>query len=147
MSLIDKNELPQVEMEFMNDVHAKDADIINDLYSLVLRYEDDPSQINEKLLNDKYEEWFSHTIEHFKGEEEKMIELNFPPYLMHKKEHEKALETMDYVYQSWKKSKDIIIIKQYLSQELPQWLNKHIQTMDTVTAMFFKTGMSPCSAH
>lgn len=147
MILIDKNDLPEVAMEFMNDVHNEDVDIINDLYALVLRYEDEPNKANEKLLNEKYEEWFSHTIEHFKNEEEKMLELNFPPYQIHKSEHENALYMMDKVYRFWQDSKEIAILRQYLSQELPPWLLQHIQTMDTVTAMFFKTGMSPCPAH
>ncbi len=143
--LINKNAIPLVAMEFMNETHKEDVDIINDLYTLVVQYEDNPSQENEELLNARYQEWIIHTIDHFATEEKKMLELNFPPYPMHKGEHEKALHTMDNIFRQWRDSKNINILKDYLSQELPQWLTHHIQTMDTVTAMFFQTGQSPCS--
>lgn len=147
MSLIDIKNIPQVEMEFMNDVHEEDVNIINDLYDAVLAYEQNPSESNEQNITKKYQEWFDHTVEHFKGEEEKMIELKFPPYPMHKGEHDSALQTMDKVYREWCSSKEIEPLKLYFKDHLPQWLTHHIQTMDTVTAMFFKTGVSPCSAH
>jgi hemerythrin len=143
--LIDKSTLPQVAMEFMNDVHDEDVDIINDLYELVLKLEQEPSIENEEALEKKYQEWFEHTVEHFRGEEEKMQELRFPPYPMHKGEHDNALRKMDGIFRVWKDTKDLSIIKSYLMDELPQWLTHHIQTMDTVTAMFFSTGLSPCS--
>ena len=145
--LINKDSLPQVAMDFMNETHNEDVDIINALFELVLVCENDSSEANVNALSQKYQEWFEHTIEHFSTEEEKMQEMLFPPYPMHKGEHEKALHTMDTVFRNWKKDSDIKALKNYLENELPSWLTHHIQTMDTVTAMFFKTGMSPCSAH
>ena len=133
MSLISQEELPQVAMEFMNDVHAEDVDIINNLHSLIQDYTDDSDSIDKA-----YEDWFEHTLDHFEGEEIKMLELNFPPYAMHKGEHEKALARMEEIYRSWKESRDITILDNYISKEIPMWLNNHILTMDTVTAMFFK---------
>lgn len=147
MTLINKQELPQVAAQFMNDVHDEDIDIINELYALIQKYESDPTLVNEELLNAQYQKWFEHTVAHFKGEEEKMLELNFPPYPMHKGEHENALQVMDDVFRTWQSSKDIDVLKNYISQELPEWLRNHIQTMDTITAMFFETGLSPCAAH
>ena len=147
MALIDKKELPQVAMGFMNDVHDEDADIINELYELVLAYEREANSTNAEAVDAKFQEWFEHTIKHFKGEEEKMLELNFPPYPMHKGEHDNALHKMDAVFRNWQGSRDIDILKDYMTKEMPQWLMNHIQTMDTVTARFFSTGMSPCSAH
>ena len=145
--LIDVKTLPMVAMDFMNDVHVEDVEIINDLFALVLAYEHEPNGANEEALNAKYKEWFEHTVDHFKGEEEMMLETNFPPYHMHKGEHDNALRTMDAVFAKWLESKEIRVLKMYLIETLPAWLNNHIQTMDTVTAMFFKTGLSPCSAH
>jgi hemerythrin len=145
--LIEKEDIPQVAMDFMNDVHDEDVDIINAIYDLILKYENDSSEENEIALSSKYQAWFEHTINHFKGEEDKMLELNFPPYPMHKGEHEHALARMDEIYRSWNSSKDINILKNYISKELPEWFFQHVQTMDTVTAMFFQTGMSPCSMH
>jgi hemerythrin-like metal-binding protein len=82
---------------------------------------------------------------HFKGEEVMMQEKNFPPYPFHKGEHDKVLSIMNDIFLKWKETNDIQVLKQYFIEELPQWLVQHIQSMDTVTAMFFKTGLSPCS--
>ena len=145
MALLDKNALPLVAMEFMNEVHLEDVDIINDLFELILTYENTPNEENENNLNTKYKEWFDHTVEHFKGEEVMMEEKMFPPYPIHKGEHQYALNRMDEIFKQWQISKDISILKVYVVEELPEWLTNHIQTMDTVTAMFFKTGLSPCA--
>lgn len=143
--LLDKKEMPIVAMDFMNDVHSKDIEIINILHELVLAYELEPTEANKKALMEQYMFWFEHTIEHFRGEEILMVEKKFPPYPMHKGEHDKALAMMDNVYRSFVASGDITMMKQYISEAVPQWFVQHIQSMDTITAMFFKSGLSPCS--
>ncbi|WP_424688604.1 MAG: bacteriohemerythrin [Halarcobacter ebronensis] len=145
--LINKNDLPLVAEDFMNDVHYEDVDIINDLYEKLLNYIASETKENKNIVIDTYQDWYDHTVSHFKGEEDKMIELNFPPYMMHKGEHEKCLEQMRQVLDYFIKNDDKEFLKSYLELDLINWLVNHIQTMDTVTAMFFKTGMSPCSAH
>ncbi|RXJ77662.1 hypothetical protein CRV03_05370 [Arcobacter sp. F155] len=145
--LINKNDLPLVAEDFMNDVHYEDVDIINDLYEKLLNYIASETKENKNIVIDAYQNWYDHTVSHFKGEEDKMIELNFPPYMMHKGEHEKCLEQMRQVLDYFIKNDDKEFLKSYLELDLINWLVNHIQTMDTVTAMFFKTGMSPCSAH
>ena len=76
-----------------------------------------------------------------------MRELNFPPYTIHKGEHDNALKRMHEVLENWERHRDVQGLKMYLIEEVPAWLTQHIQTMDTVTAMFFSSGMSPCSVH
>ncbi len=147
MSLIDKTALPQVAMEFMNEVHAEDVDIINALYDLVLTYEEQPNEENAARVDRQYQRWFEHTVAHFQGEEEEMQEYCFPPYPIHKGEHDHALRTMDEVFRSWSASRDITVVKSYMTQQLVPWLVNHIQTMDTVTASFLSGGMSGCSMH
>lgn len=41
--LIEKQNMPMVAMEFMNDVHGEDIDIINELFGLILDYEKNPT--------------------------------------------------------------------------------------------------------
>lgn len=144
--LIDKNNLPLVAEDFMNDVHYEDVEIINDLHEKLLLYIQDQTKENKEILVQAYNSWYEHTVAHFKGEEDKMLEMNFPPYMMHKSEHDRCLENMRFVIDEFIKSEDSSILKNYLEKELTSWLVNHIQTMDTVTAMFFKTGMSPCHA-
>ena len=42
--LLDKKDMPLVAMEFMNDTHTEEIDIINTLYELVLKYETQASR-------------------------------------------------------------------------------------------------------
>jgi len=144
--LIDKKDLPLVAMEFMNEVHEEDLEIINETFRLVLAYENEPNKSNKENISVQYQKWFHHTVEHFQGEEVKMKALNFPPYAFHKSEHDHTLAQMDEVFRQWNMSNDIKILKTYFIEVLPQWLIQHIQSMDTVTADFFATGKSPCSA-
>lgn len=144
--LIEKSDLPLVDMEFMNDVHFEDVDIINEIFELILAYGKEVSDTTKTQLNQKYHEWISHTQDHFKGEEVLMVEKGFPPYTMHKSEHDRALAQMEQVFNEWQSSGDISVLKIYFIEYLPQWLVHHINTMDTVTARFLKTGMSPCSS-
>jgi len=138
MSLIPQNEIPQVAMAFMNDVHAEDVEIINDLYERILAYKQDAGEANAAAIDAQFERWYEHTLDHFEGEETKMLELNFPPYSMHKSEHDKALAQMENVYRGWKEKRDIRRLHEYITKDIPLWLSNHIQTMDTVTSMFFK---------
>lgn len=144
--LINKQQLPLVDMDNMNDVHFEDVDIINELYELIVQYEANESDELFEKINKQYELWFEHTVQHFKNEEEMMLEKGFFAYEMHKYEHSRALEIMENVYEYWKNGKDINALKKYIQVDLIEWLVNHIQTMDTVTAKFLKTGMSPCHA-
>lgn len=145
--LIRKQDMPIVAMDFMNETHKEDIDIINELFELIVEFEKNSTQDIKESLNQKYTQWQEHTINHFKTEEIRMQEERFPPYLVHKGEHDKALSIMEEVFFKWQTSEDINILKNYIQNELPSWLDNHIKTMDTVTAMFFKTGLSPCAAH
>ena len=138
MSLLTHDVIPQVAMEFMNDVHKEDVDIINDLYDRIITYTQQANDDNATAIDRQYETWYEHTLDHFEGEQIKMLELNFPPYSMHKGEHQKALAQMETVYRVWKEDRNISYLKQYIAKEIPMWLHNHIQTMDTITAMFFK---------
>lgn len=143
--LLDLGTLPLVEMEFMNEVHKEDVEIINTLFEALLAYENEPSEENASKVDTTFEMWVGHTVSHFEGEEIKMRETGFPPYAMHKGEHDRTLAQMKTLLDHWKQTREVKPLKIYLIEELPAWLNNHILTMDTVTARFFKTGISPCS--
>jgi hemerythrin len=145
--LINSKELSLVAMDFMNEVHKEEVVMINTLFKAILSYEEDPSVENIQSIELSYQAWYSHTLVHFKNEEDKMIKLKFPPYLMHKGEHDKALLRMEEVHAFWQQTKEIQAFKVYLIEELPSWLKHHIATMDTITATFFSSGLSPCALH
>ena len=138
--LIEEAEIPMVAMDFMNEVHKEEAELINILFEKVLAYEADASEVNANAITAQYQEWYTHTLAHFKREEDKMIELKFPPYPLHKQEHDNAIKRMDEVLAHWQQSKNVQSLKMYLIEELPTWLVQHIGTLDIVTARFFSTG-------
>lgn len=140
--LISWDEILQVDMDFMNEVHKEDVDIINTIFEHILSYDD--SEENAKVIDALYQEWIEHTVNHFQNEETKMQEMRFPPYLAHKGEHDRALQEMRDIFATWQESRDIKQLKIYFIEILPAWLYNHISTMDTVTARFFATGQSPC---
>ena len=140
--LISWDEIPQVDMDFMNEVHKEDVDIINNIFEHILAY--DGSEESAKVIDELYSKWIEHTVNHFKNEEIKMQEMHFPPFLAHKGDHDRALQEMHDLFSLWKHQRDIKALKIYFIEILPAWLQTHISTMDTVTARFFATGQSPC---
>jgi hemerythrin len=143
--LIDKKDLPTVDIDFMNKIHEEDLEIINEMFRLILMYEKVSTEINRQNIDVQYQKWFHHTVEHFQKEEIQMKELNFPNYEFHKSEHNKALAQMDTIFREWNESQNIQVLKIYFREILPNWLIEHIKSMDTVTATFFKSATNPCS--
>ena len=136
--MITQEELPMVAMASMNDTHLEDIIIINQLTAAAENKDADAaSQIFAKLV--------AHTIEHFSGEEAMKREKNFPPYPVHKGEHDRVLKELKAVEQRFNEEKDFELIKAYVEGALAPWLLDHIKTLDTVTAQFLENGISPCS--
>lgn len=138
--LIDHKDIPQVSQAFMNDTHKEDVDIINAIFEEILAFEKGAD--NSDIIDTKYQGWIAHTIDHFRTEEEEMIEAAFPPYPMHKGEHDKVLTQMKEVFEVWKSQRDIKILKTYFIEFIPEWLVAHISTMDAMTANYIGGGMA-----
>jgi len=125
-------ELPKVALASMNDTHLEDLIMINELSQLI--EEEKTEAITEKL-----DALIEHTIEHFSAEEKMMLEKAFPPYPMHKAEHDRALAQMKEIVASWKSNNDINVLRHYIETTMPSWLVQHVSTMDTVTARYLVT--------
>ena len=138
--LINYEDIPQVSQAFMNETHKEDVDIINAIFEEVLAFEQGAN--NRDKIEEKYQEWIAHTIDHFRTEEEEMIEAAFPPYPIHKGEHDRVLAQMKEVFDVWKSQGDIKILKGYLIEVIPEWLVTHISTMDAMTANYIGGGMA-----
>lgn len=134
--MIDPTHLPRVAMENMNDVHLEEVALINEIDAML----ESDADVSAKL-----QELLAHTREHFEGEETMMEEQNFPPYPFHKGEHDAALEQMQKVFADFSATGDKTALTRYIRETLPAWIDNHIKTMDTVTAVFLTTGMSPCA--
>lgn len=139
--LISHEDIPQVSQEFMNNTHSEEVDIINALFEEILAFENGSK--NAESVDTMYQEWIEHTVDHFTTEEVEMIESEFPPFPMHKGEHDKVLQQMDEVFDAWKKTREIKILKMYFIEVVPQWLIAHISSMDAMTANYIGGGITP----
>lgn len=120
----------------MNAVHDEEVALINTLDTLLDTDEPVEPTLQAVLI---------HTVEHFSGEETMMQQSQFPPYPFHKSEHDLALEQLHRVIDDFARTGDRAPLKTYVRETLPQWIDNHIRTMDTVTAIFLATGLSPCA--
>jgi hemerythrin len=136
--MITQDQLPMVAMASMNDTHLEDIIIINKLSKAVENKDVD-------LTSSTLAELVAHTIAHFSGEEEMMREKKFPPYPIHKGEHDRVLNELKSIEKGFNQETDFLLIHAYVDGSLIPWLINHIETLDTVTAAFLETGVSPCS--
>ena len=136
--MITQEQLPMVAMDSMNDTHLEDLLMINAISKAI-----DNQEIEK--ISTMLQELIEHTVAHFSGEEEMMREKMFPPYPIHKGEHDRALNELRAVSQNFEDTKDLQTLQNYIDTTLSPWLIEHIQTLDTVTAMFLVHGQSPCS--
>jgi hemerythrin len=136
MAFIDKSEIPVVALDEMNDVHFEEVEIINQLDEII-NADMNPDEKNE-LINNKLQELQTHTVTHFANEERLMRLHGFPPYPIHKYNHDQLLSELAMIVRNWEADKDIQALRKYLKAGLKEWLANHIATLDTVTAMFLK---------
>ena len=131
--MITQDQLPMVAMASMNNTHLEDILIINRLSAAAQNKDFD-------LANSIFTELIEHTTTHFSGEEEMMREKKFPPYPVHKGEHDRVLSELKSIAQNFAASDgDFQLITAYVDGSLAPWLIHHIETLDTVTALFLET--------
>ena len=123
--------LPKVRLESMNTTHSEEVDILNQLYKAM-----DAGTIDETVIDTILDELMQHTMGHFSGENEMMQRYGFPAIAMHMGEHQRVLTEMEGVIHAWKSSRELVNLMHYFCEVIPQWLQQHISTMDTVTAQF-----------
>lgn len=126
---VEVTDIPQVAVDFMNDDHAEAVTLLNQLFNALEKGNDDE-------VDTAFSVFYQHNAEHFAREEEQMIRINFPPYTCHKGEHERVLEEMRETQRQWQANQDRAELSSYLKDTVIPWFVNHINTMDTVTAMF-----------
>lgn len=121
--------LPKVAVAAMNDMHLEEVVLVNSIARALQRQaKDEVSALLDELVE--------HTETHFDAEETMMLRTGFPPYPMHKEEHDRVLNKMRHLAALWKKEPDYAVLTDYIEHALPEWMIHHVQTMDTVTAQF-----------
>jgi hemerythrin len=123
---------PQVALEFMNRDHtefvAQRAALLASL----------AAQAPEALLDGQLDELLNHTRHHFAEEERLMQETRFPPFPVHKGEHDAVLADMSSKIDHWKQGRNLADLRDWLEGPVGDWFINHVKTMDFITAGFIK---------
>ena len=134
MPLIDPAAIPQVPVPFMNEDHAEEARLLNALADALAAVR--AGQGSKADVLDRWQELERHTRERFERENEAMRRVAFHAYPLHSGEHERVLAEMAAEAGAYAKSGDAERLWIYVTQAVPAWFVRHIQTMDQVTARF-----------
>jgi hemerythrin len=121
---------PQVALDFMNRDHAE-FDALREKLLALLPMHPPASEVDNLL-----EAMLEHTRHHFAAEELLMQETRFPPYPMHKGEHDSVLADMAARIENWKRERDVPELRGWLDKTVGDWFVTHINTMDFITAGF-----------
>lgn len=130
--MLNWEEFPKVESDFMNHDHKECIELIQGLLSQCDKHTE--NAVDDDALLDGVQELKQHLVEHFQREEEAMQATQFPPYYVHKTEHDSVLQELDMVLKRWQADKNTETLKRYVERNMQNWLETHALTMDTVTA-------------
>ena len=127
--LLNPDMLPKVALNQMNSIHDTEVEILNELYRAA-------KERNLEEVEKLFEEFLKDVKEHFSYEQGLMEKYNFFAYPMHRGEHDRVLMELENLKKSYEETKDPSLIVKYLENQFVPWLLNHVQTMDTVTAMY-----------
>jgi len=127
--LVNAQDIPHLALDFMNHDHAEAVEMVNELHTALESADD--TEIDNQL-----DQLYLHNVEHFTREEQHMQEYGFPPYPVHKSEHDRVLAEMNALISYWKSDRDRAALSNYLQHTFIDWFNNHLMSMDKVTAMF-----------
>lgn len=65
-----------------------------------------------------------------------MRRLRFPPYSIHKGEHDRLLDELEAIVSQWSTDPAVDPLRHYLEHRLGPWFLQHVATMDQVTARY-----------
>jgi len=130
-NVLEYDDIPQVAMDAMNEVHREELVIVNTVHSAIIA-------ANKAEITTLCQQWIEHTKAHFDRENSMMEKYGFPAFHCHYGEHIEALKGLESIIQQWNENKDLNALKDYVSVTWPQWYVNHISTMDTVTSIFIK---------
>ncbi|MET0091522.1 MAG: hemerythrin family protein [Candidatus Thiodiazotropha sp.] len=140
LPVVDPDKMPRVALELMNSVHEEEIALVNELGALLLSGLD--GVVDEAAITQSLAAWISHTREHFEGENRLMRNHKFPPYPVHKGEHDQVLTQLGQLDKAWSENRDVGMLARFLYEDWLPWFNAHVKTMDTVTAGFLNQAMT-----
>jgi len=134
--IIDPENFPRVELDFMNRVHAEEVAMLNRLEALIAQRETRPEA--QADIDSLLADFHAHMRRHFGDEENMMRRINFPPYPVHKQEHDRILAEIESLQAQARETGDTRELERYLLEVVPAWFDQHVATMDMVTARFLQ---------
>jgi len=130
-NVLENEQIPQVAMDLMNEVHREELDIVNQVSAAI-------SQADIEKVTFVCSQWLEHTRAHFDRENMMMEKYAFPAVHCHQGEHVDALQQLEAIVDSWQEDKNLEILTTYVRDTWPKWYVNHISTMDTVTSAYIK---------
>ncbi len=133
-NVLEANEIPQVAMDAMNDIHRDELQIVNNINEAILNHDTEQISLFCK-------DWLEHTKAHFERENYMMEKYDFPAFHCHQNEHFEAMELLEKTLAAWFKNADLDELSAYVQKTWPEWYLNHISTMDVITSAFIKQSM------
>ncbi len=127
--MLEKKTLPRVAKEEMNAVHYEEVDILNDLLE---KLESD----EERSVTELLERLLEHMQRHFDYEEGMLRNRGFAMFDIHRSDHTRIMGETRMAYMNWRNFRDREALRAFIEDEFIEWLNLHIQAMDSVAADF-----------
>lgn len=135
MALLYAQQLEELEVEEMQETHASEIEILNEIDKLATYYGMDKSDTNLHALEEKIDAYLAHVKMHFANEEKLMRQYDFPKYEMHKTAHDIFLMDLDITIKQWKKFGNIEKVTNFIRSS-PEWIVLHINTVDAPTSAY-----------
>lgn len=118
---------PQVAADFMNDEHREFVTLVNTL---------EQGLMEGKRMEPELAVLVEHVKAHFAHEEREMEAARFPPFPVHQSEHQRVIALFEQQQASYQSADDNQTLLEFISNDVPAWFERHLNTMDTVTARF-----------
>ena len=131
-------DVPRVALDFMNRDHEAFAAAWRDIVAML----EAPSP-QVAAVADSLDHLIDHTKVHFAEEEQCMLRHGFPPYPVHRAEHERVLAEMAGRAAAWRATGDAATLLAWLEKGVAPWFLEHLGTMDSVTARFIAARQAP----
>ncbi|MFT3915010.1 MAG: hemerythrin family protein [Anaeromyxobacteraceae bacterium] len=124
--------IPALALGFMNDDHAEELQLLE---AAALAAAATPP-LDRAAVMARLGALAAHTQAHFEREEAVMREVGFPPYPVHKAEHDRVLAEFGGEVAAYEAGGDAARLLAYLDAVVSGWFPSHMASMDTITAQF-----------
>jgi hemerythrin len=121
--------LPHLPVAFMNEDHAHAEALWRDMRAAL---SEEPADMDRFVT--AFRAFLEHNRAHFAREEEAMQRFAFPPYPVHKAEHDRILAQLADLLAAAEAGKGSEQFSRAIEHDIPAWLQQHVQSMDLVTA-------------